>query len=129
MTGSLEACVGHCSRSSSMRNPATETTTSGLTQRAICGRRAPDQGQIILETQPFPLSQPSRPDLDPQTLPAGFARRREVIRPYLGWRRDAYVARPLLTSISRPKQAMPVWPPRFAHAVRGRVRPWLIAAV
>jgi hypothetical protein len=69
-------------------------------------RSGPDN----LETQPFPLSQPSRPDLDPQTLPAGFVRRREVIRPHLGSRRDASVARPLLTSISRPKQAMPVLP-------------------
>jgi hypothetical protein len=38
MTGSFEACIGHCSRGSSRRHPAAETPASGLTQRAICGR-------------------------------------------------------------------------------------------
>ena len=37
MTGSLDACAGHCPRCSSMRRPAAETTTSDWISRAICG--------------------------------------------------------------------------------------------
>ncbi len=53
MTDSLEACADH-SRCSSMRHPAAETTTSGLTQRPICGMSGRLSGQARSATAKCP---------------------------------------------------------------------------